>query len=102
MSESKVEPLVAFIRRGVKIFKLLLLRHGIPFLVTLLVPEDVVEFCEEIDDHIHKGHDEQKPVPIPVSRSVTYRIGDFSTIHHQVNKNLLLFWYTFDAIIPPA
>lgn len=60
--EPKVEPLVALVGRGGQILQSLLLAHGSPLLVSLLVAEDIIRLHEAVQDDIHTENAEKLPV----------------------------------------
>jgi hypothetical protein len=53
MMEPKVQPLVTLIRCCSQVVKSFRLGHGIPLLVSTLVPEHIIGLDQEVDDNVH-------------------------------------------------
>lgn len=74
MHEPEVQPLVSLIFRCLKIFKLLLCRHRIPYFVAGLIAPDIVGFGQTVETQIANRNAEQCPVTALVIWRIIYSV----------------------------
>lgn len=52
MGESEIQSLISFVLGGCQVIRLLVVRHGIPFLVPALIAPDIVYLGQQIYEDI--------------------------------------------------
>jgi hypothetical protein len=77
MSKSEVQSLIALILGSCQVMQLLVIRHGVPFLVAALIAPHIVSLGQQIDENIGNNKSNQDTVSSAVARSIIYNWSEY-------------------------